>query len=390
MTRTSNGTALALLAGIAFVGLGLPDGLVGVAWPSMRATFGVPLDALGAMFAAFTTGFVASSFASGRAMRRLGLGWVLALSCGATGLCLLGYAASRSWWTVVALALVAGVGAGGIDTGINTYAAVRHSPRFLNVLHACWGVGASGGPAIMTAVLARQHPWQVGYLLVGAAQLVLAVAFAATRKAWAAPDGVGFDPAASDSPSIARTLRLPAARISVLLFACYTGLELGVGAWAFTLLTEGRGMSPVAAGAWTSLYWVGLTGGRIVGAVVVPRLGAASLLRGTMLLLAGGLVLFAAALSPSTDLAGLVIAGAAAGPIFPTLIAQTPSRLGPQHAANGVGFQIAAAALGQAVWPALLGMTGASFGLEWLARGLVVLALLVLGVNAWLDRGASS
>jgi len=369
---------LAVLAGIAFVGLGLPDGLLGVAWPSMRATFGVPLDALGALLTAFTAGYVTSSFAGGRAARRLGLGGVLALSCGATGLSLLGYAASASWGMVVALGLVAGLGAGGIDTGINTYAAMRHGPRFLNILHACWGIGAATGPALMTVVLAAHRPWQVGYVAVALAQIALAVAFVATRQAWPAA-GEADDPARA--PGIAETLRLPAARLGILLFVCYTGLELGVGAWAFTLLTEGRGMPAPLAGSWTSLYWVGLTGGRLMGAALVSRLGARVLLRSTMALLAAGLGLFAASVSPRMDLAGLVIAGAAAGPIFPTLIAQTPGRLGAPHAPNGVGFQIASAALGQAMWPSLLGVVGAAYGLDVLARGLVVLALLVLALN---------
>jgi fucose permease len=376
--------ALAGLAGLAFVVLGLPDGLLGVAWPSMRATFGVPLDALGALLTAFAAGYVTSSFAGGRSMRAFGLGGLLALSCGATGLSLLGYAATTSWWTVVGLALVAGLGAGGIDAGINTYAAMRHGPRFLNVLHACWGVGAATGPAIMTAVLASHRPWQAGYVAVAAAQIATALAFAVTRRVWARSQaGDANHPHAEAAPPIAESLRLPAARLGVLLFVCYTGLELGVGAWAFTLLTEGRGMSATRAGAWTSLYWVGLTCGRLLGAALVAHIGSRLLLRSAMALLVAGLALFAASLAPSWDLAGLVIAGTAAGPIFPTLIAQTPGRLGERHAVNAVGFQIAAAALGQALWPSVLGMLGASLGLEALARGLLGLSLVVLAVNEW-------
>jgi fucose permease len=237
----------------------------------------------------------------------------------------------------------------------------------------------------MTTVLAAHRPWTIGYVVVGVAQLVLAFAFALTRGAWTT-DGSSPSHAPHEAPALADTLRLPAARISILLFACYTGLELGVGAWGFTLLTEGRGMAPTLAGAWTSVYWASLTGGRMAGALVVGRLGASRLLRGAAILLAAGLGLFAASLSPASDLVGLAVAGAAAGPIFPTLIARTPGRLGVRHAANGVGFQIAAAALGQALWPSLLGVVASARGLEWLARGLVVLALAVLAVNEALDR----
>jgi fucose permease len=344
----------------------------------MRRTFGVPLDALGALLTATTAGFVISSFAGGRAMRALGLGGVLALSCAATGLSLFGYAATSVWWLLIALGLLAGFGAGGIDTGINTYAALRHGPRFLNVLHACWGVGAATGPALMTTVLAANEPWQVGYATVALAQGVLAIAFAATRRAW---PSAGAASAGERAPSIAETLRRPTAGRGILLFVCYTGLELGIGAWAFTLLTEGRGRPTAIAGAWTSLFWVGLTGGRLVGAALVTRLESRLLLRTTMALLAAGLALLAAGASPALDLAGLLIAGAAAGPVFPTLIAETPGRLGTHHAPNAVGVQIAAAALGQAAWPSLLGVMADAYGLEALARGLVALALVVLGLN---------
>ena len=371
---------LAGLACVAFVGLGLPDGLLGVAWPSMRSTFGVPLDALGALFASFTAGFVLSSFAGGRSVRALGLGGLLAASCAATGLSLLGYALSGSWSLVVGLGFVAGLGAGGIDTGINTYAAMRHGPRFLNLLHACWGVGATLGPALMTAVLVTGRPWPLGYALVAGAQLALAVVFAVTQGAWPAAGASAHE---TSPESFAGTLRLRGARVGILLFAAYTGLELGIGAWAFTVLTEGRGRPPAVAGGWTSLYWLGLTVGRLAAAAIVPQLGAPLLLRSAMVLLAAGVSLLAAGVAPSLDLVGLLIAGVAAGPIFPTLIAQTPVRLGAGHAANAVGFQIAAASLGAALWPAALGVLGARRGLEALALGLVALALVVLALNEW-------
>jgi fucose permease len=291
---------------------------------------------------------------------------------------LLGYASTGSWPAVVALAFVAGLGAGGIDTGINTYAATRHGPRMLNWMHACYGIGAAGGPVILTAVLSAGGPWRRAYVIVGAAQLALAATFVTTLRAWPAsprsdPRAVGNAPA-----SISATLRLPVMRWSIGLFFAYTGLELAVGAWTYTLLTEGRGVSTMAAGSSASLFWAALTGGRVLGAAVASRVPAGVLVRRCLLLVGVGLALLAAGLAPALDVVGLVAAGAAAGPVFPTLIASTPARVGTAHADNAIGFQIAAAALGQSLIPSLLGVVGDGLGLDALAAGLVAAGIVVL------------
>ena len=379
---------LASLASLAFVALGLPDGLLGVAWPSMRASFGLPLDALGTLLVSFTCGYVGSSVMGGRLLARLGLGLVLVLSCLATGLSLLGYASTSSWSIVVALGFVGGLGAGGIDTGINTYAATRHGPAMLTWLHACYGIGAAGGPAIMTAVLDAHLPWQRGYAHVGAAQVALAAAFAMTLRTLLVIRGSDAGSGGEASGLIRSTLRLPVMRWSILLFFTYTGLELAVGAWTFTLLTEGRGASMMTAGFSISLFWAALTGGRILGAALAGIVPVATLIRGSLLLLAAGLAWLSAGLSFGFDLVGLVMAGAGAGPVFPLLIATTPARVGSPHAGNAVGLQIAAAAIGQALVPSVLGVIGDRLGLEALAAGLVTCGIGVVLIHGAVRRAS--
>ena len=185
---------VAPLAALAFVSLGLPDGLLGVAWPSMRVFFGVDLQALGGLLVATTAGYVASSFSSGRLLRQVNLGTVLAASCLLTASGLLGYAAASHWPVVLALGVVLGVGAGAIDAALNTYVATHHGARTLNWLHACFGIGAASGPLMMTAVLQRGSTWQRGYVIVGIAQIALATCFALTFRAW--PRGDGLAPSA--------------------------------------------------------------------------------------------------------------------------------------------------------------------------------------------------
>ncbi|HXW05721.1 MAG TPA: MFS transporter [Vicinamibacterales bacterium] len=368
--------ALPALASVAFIGLGLPDGLLGVAWPSIRDGFELPLDALGALLISFTAGYVVSSFSGGYLVRGMGLGALLAASCLATAASLFGYTAAPAWWVMVALASVAGAGAGGIDTGINTYAATHHGPRMLNWLHACYGVGAASGPAIMIAVFAAQLPWQRGYQLVAAAQVALGLAFLATLHAWPAATRDGKTGARVGPPvSILETLGLPVARWSIALFVLYTGVELSVGSWAYTVLTEARAVEPMSAAAWTSAYWAALTAGRLLGAALVVRVGIVPLLRISTALVAAGLAVFGFGWS----LAGLVLAGTAAGPIFPSLIAVTPARVGARHAANAVGFQVAGAALGQAVVPSMLGVLADTFGF-----GVFLFTLAVLSTSLML------
>ena len=256
------------LASLAFVSLGLPDGLLGVAWPSMRRTFTLELDAVGALLVSTTIGYVASSFASGRVRRYLNVGQLVAASCALTGLALIGYATVSAWTALITLGLCLGLGAGAVDAALNTYAATRHGHGMLNWLHACYGIGAAAGPLLMTAILVRGLPWQRGYLVVAVGQLLLAAAFFSTQGWWSASSSTS---AREEHASIAATLRLPPAQLGILVFVLYAGVEASIGLWTYTLMIEGRGMAAANAAWIASLFWGGLTAGRIVAAAVAGR-----------------------------------------------------------------------------------------------------------------------
>ncbi len=389
MTRRANAALLAL-AYLGFVSLGLPDGLLGVAWPEMRARFALPQGALGALLAVTTSGYVAASFAAGWLLRRLRIGDLLALSCLATAASLVGYASASSWAELVAFGSLAGLGAGAIDAGINAYVASHHGPRTVSWLHACYGVGAAAGPALMSAVLARGQGWERGYWLVGLAQLALAGAFGASHRAWPAPQS---GPGGSDSPqaraSLRDTLRLPAARWGAAAFLVYTGLEAAAGAWSYSVLAVARGFEMQTAAFWVSAFWAGLTAGRIAAGALANRLSAESLLG----LALGGIALGALLvwLPPlrGAELAGLALLGLGAGPVFPTLIAATPARVGLAHADNAVGVQIAFAALGQSLLPAALGIAAGALGLEVVGPSLFAAALALGAIVLRLSRSVT-
>jgi fucose permease len=377
---------LAGLAALAFVSLGLPDGLLGVAWPSMRAFFGVDLQALGGLLIATTAGYVASSFSSGRLLRRVNLGTVLCASCLLTACGLLGYAAASRWPVVLALGVILGIGAGAIDAALNTYVATHHDARTLNWLHACFGVGAASGPLMMTAVLDRGGAWQRGYVIVGAAQVALATCFALTFRAWPRSDGLADAADRTRNETMGATLRLPAAWLGMAVFVAYAGVEASIGAWTYTLLTMGRNIGVVQAGLLASLFWGGITVGRLLAAAVGGLVPVEVLMRGAVWAVVLGVGLVWANLAAALTAGGLVLAGLACGPVFPSLIAFTPARVGSRHAANAVGFQIAASAVGISVVPGLVGVAAARFGVETIARLFLTLAVLLALVYQMLER----
>ena len=369
------------LAYLSFVSLGLPDGLNGVAWPSIRAYFHLPVDSLGSLLVMFTAGYLVSSFSSGRLLALVSLGTLLALSCLATAMSLIGYALAPVWWVMVALGSVAGLGAGAIDAGLNTFAATQFSARMVSWLHACYGSGAASGPVIMTSVLAGHHPWQRGYLLLGCGQVLLAVCFGVTRNWWA-----GSAPAESKvSGSIAderasnlSTLKLPVVRWSIAVFFVYTGIEAAAGIWAFSLFTESRAVPMMTAGMWVSVYWGALTVGRLLSGLVADLVPMHRVLRVCFVGIALGATWIWLGGAGFLSFAGLGLMGLASAPVFPSMISATPMRLGERHTSNGVGFQIAAAVLGQSLLPGLVGILAGKLGLEAIGPTLLVAACLLL------------
>jgi fucose permease len=380
--------SLIVLASLAFISLGLPDGLLGVAWPSIRGSFALDLDAIGVLLATATAGYVASSFSSGQLLRHMNVGAVLAISCGLTSSGLLGYVVAPRWSLMIALAVVLGLGAGAVDSSLNAYAARYFGARTLNWLHACYGIGAATGPLIMTAVLSAGLSWQRGYAIVGGAQIVLALSFAVTVRWWSDTSGNGVRSRTDDSARLMTTLRLPGARLAIAAFFVYAGVEGSFGVWTYTLLTETRSVAASHAGAIVSGFWASLTGGRILAAFAGGRMSAARMLMLALVgVVVGAALVWANVNNALTDV-GILLAGCACGPVFPTLVATTPARLGARHAANAVGFQIAAAAVGLALLPGLVGTAADALGIEIIAAALLALALALIVVYKMLDATA--
>lgn len=359
---------LILLAFIAFVALGLPDGLLGVGWPSIRAGFSISLDAIGMLLMAATAGYMTSSFLSGFLLSRVGVGRVLAASCFLTGLTLIGYTLVSHWWMMVLLGVFAGLGAGAIDAGLNTYVAANFGEGMMQWLHACWGIGITMGPIIMTFGLTALNRWRFGYQVVGGFQIALAVAFVVTLSMWSQKNTT------SDSETekrltdyktpIGETLRQPQVWLSVMLFFLYVGAEASLGIWTYTLLTESRGVDITLAGFFAGSYWLTFTIGRIIAGMFASRVGVNKLVFGGLVgaLLGAGLLVW----NPSeiSNVLAVAIIGLSIAPIFPAMMSGTRTRVGDGYAANTIGMQIAATGFGTAIIPSLMGVLARQVSLE--------------------------
>ncbi|HZU86734.1 MAG TPA: MFS transporter [Anaerolineaceae bacterium] len=382
--KLSARAGLVLLAFIAFIALGLPDGLLGVGWPSIRASFIIPLDSLGMLLIAGTAGYLTSSFSSGYLITRLGIGGVLAASCALTGTVLIGNTLVPSWGMMVALGVFAGLGAGAIDAGLNTYIAANFGEGLMQWLHASYGIGITLGPIIMTTALNTFSSWRLGYDIVGAFQLTLAACFAFTLPMWkqkkspAQPENV--QKLTDYKTSYRETLRQPRVWLSVLLFFLYVGAEVSLGTWAYTLLTESRSILPNIAGLLAGSYWATFTIGRVLAGLYTKRIGGYTLIRLSLL----GALLGAAFLwwhpSEIFSLLGVALVGFAIAPIFPALVSGTSQRVGAKYAANTIGIQIAVGGLGASLIPGLVGVLARYISLEIIPVCLFTLFASLLGL----------
>lgn len=372
---------LIVLAFMAFISLGLPDGLLGIAWPSIREHFLLRLDALGILLFASTAGYMTSSFFSGQVITKLGVGKTLAFSCLLTSISLLGYTVAPFWWVMVLSGVVAGLGAGAIDAGLNTYIASNFGEGLMQWLHASYGIGVTAGPIIMTVGLNLYNAWQWGYQSVGIAQIILATCFFFTISMWAQSTGtknVDEKKLTDYQTPISETLRQPKVWMSLLLFFIYVGIEVSFGTWTYSLLTLSRNVSTQVAGYWSGSYWATFTIGRILAGLLTRRFGIDKLVLAGQLSALGGAILLWWNPFPTASIIAVSIIGFSLSPIFAGFMSGTSSRVGEHHAANTIGMQISASGLGAASIPAVAGVLAQNISLEAIPVYLTLLFVILI------------
>ncbi|MDX1691181.1 MAG: MFS transporter [Acidimicrobiia bacterium] len=363
---------LLVLAFGGFVALGLGDGALGVAWPSVATAFERDLSELGVLIAVGVAGYLLASLLTGRLERRFGIGVVLVVSAVLMGAGFAGYAGARVWPVVLVAQFAAGAGGALVDAGLNTYVALHHSARSMHFLHASFGIGATIGPVLMATAIGLGSGWRAGYVVLALAQAVLLVSFLRLRSTWGAPRapvrGAGVVPGRAG------------AVLGVAVFLVYTGVEVAAGQWAYTVLTEHRSLTTSVGGAVVAGYWGALTAGRLATGFVAARVTSRSLLVGGTALALAGLGVFWWGGGPLDGGTGLFLTGLGLAPVFPALVLLTPDRVGSERTSGAVGHQLAAAGAGALLVPAGIGLVVDASSLGAVGPSLVaVAALLAVG-----------
>lgn len=365
---------------LAFISLGLPDALLGSAWPVMAGELGADLSWAGIVSTIISCGTIASSLLSDRVTRKFGAGLVTAVSVGLTALALLGFSFANSFWLICLIAIPYGLGAGGVDAALNNYVAVHYNSKYMNWLHCFWGVGAAIGPYIMGACLGASHGWRAGYHATALIQIVMTAGLFAALPLWKKAKKEKTEEGAKTGKR-GNVWRLPGVKAVLLAFFAYCALESTAGLWASSYLVGHRGVDAATASRFAGLFYIGMTVGRFGCGFISDLFGDEKMIRGGTAVMATGLLMILQPFRESTfALLGLVVLGVGAAPVYPAIIHSTPARVGKENSQAVVGIQMAAAYTGSTVMPPLFGLLAqkVSLGLYPWFLGLFLLVTIIM------------
>lgn len=364
----------------AFISLGLPDSLLGAAWPSMYQGFGVPVSYSGIIFCIVSGGTVISSLFSDRLTRRLGAGRVTAISVAMTALALFGFSVSGQFWMLCLWAVPYGLGAGSVDAALNNYVALHFSSRHMSWLHCMWGVGASVGPYIMGAALSGGAGWPMGYRIISLIQLVLTCLIFLSLPLWKTGAAEGAqEEKGGEVLGLGKILGLPGAKEILIAFFCYCALEQTTGLWASSYLVLHKGVAPETAAGFASLFYIGITLGRAVCGFLAAKRTDTQMIRMGQAIIALGLAALLLPVGESAALAGLILIGLGCAPIYPSVIHSTPAHFGADKSQAVIGVEMACAYIGNCLMPPLFGWLAGKTSMALFPFYLLaVLALMVV------------
>ena len=340
---------------ISFISLGLPDALLGGAWPTMQKEFDVPVSYAGIISMIICFGTIVSSLLSDRMTKRFGTGKVTAMSVALTAAALFGFSVSSSFPMLCIIAIPYGLGAGGVDASINNYAAIHYASRHLSWLHCMWGIGASTGPYLLAAAMTKGS-WNLGYRWVSFLQIILTAVLFLTLPLWKEEKTNTKNSVKTKPLSIKEIFAIPGAKEVMAAFFCYCALESTAGLWASSYLVMEHGVSKETAAGLATLFYTGITVGRGISGFVTYKLSDKNMIRLGQIIIAVGISLIILPLGEKTAMAGIVLVGFGCAPIYPCVIHSTPAHFGVDKSQAIVGVQMACAYIGSCFMPPLFGI----------------------------------
>lgn len=377
---------------LAFISLGLPDSLLGSAWPSMYKELGASVSWAGIVSMIIAAGTIVSSLASDRMTKRFGAGTVTAVSVCMTAAALFGFSISSSFWMLCIFAVPYGLGAGSVDAALNNFVAIHYPARHMSWLHCMWGVGASLGPVIMGAAITGGFRWMGGYRSISIMQIVLTVILFVTLPLWRkhkSQNTVGEKCDSGEKLTFGQLLRRPGVREVMVCFFCYCAAESTAGMWAASYCTLNRGITPEQAAGWASLFYIGITAGRFVSGFLTIGINDKNMIRiGEVLLVIGiGVVLL-----PGNGFlpVGLVLIGCGCAPIYPSIIHSTPSNFGVELSQAIIGIQMASAYVGSCLVPPLFGLIADYVNISLYPIFILAITILMIIMSERLYRAVAN
>lgn len=374
---------------LAFISLGLPDALLGSAWPSMYSEFGVPISYAGIISMIIAAGTIVSSLQSDRLTRRLGTGKVTAISVAVTAAALFGFSVSQSFGMLCLWAIPYGLGAGSVDASLNNYVALHYESKHMSWLHCMWGIGATLGPYVMGYALTRGMTWNSGYRIISILQVVLTAILIFSLPLWkgrpqmTAEDGQEVSPKALSLPEI---VKIPGAKEVMLCFFCYCALEQTAGLWASSYLTLYKGVPAETAAGYASMFYIGITIGRALSGFITMKLNDVQMIRLGQGIIGLGVLVLLLPLGESVSLAGLILIGLGCAPIYPCIIHSTPTHFGADKSQALIGVQMACAYVGTCLMPPIFGLIANHISVALLPVFLLVILVLMVVMHEGLTR----
>ena len=369
---------------LAFISLGLPDAVLGAAWPIMCSEFSVPISYAGIVSVTISAGTIISSLMSDRMTRRFGTARVTAVSVALTACALLGFSFCGNFWLLLLWAIPYGLGAGSVDASINNYVALHYASRHMSWLHCMWGVGASTGPYIMGYALSGGRGWEMGYRYIALLQASLTAVLLLSVPLWKKrePATAAENGAAAHALSLKEIFGIPGAKEVLLAFFCYCALEGTAMLWSGTYLVRHGGMDEERAASLASMFFLGITTGRGLSGFMTYKFNDRNMIRIGQATILAGIAVLLLPLGEIATLGGLLLVGLGCAPIYPSVIHSTPEHFGEENSQAIIGVQMASAYLGSLIAPPVFGLIANHISASLLPLYLgIILIVMVLSAE---------